>query len=362
MKFSIQINQYAAQESFEDLTISDLSIFDLFTYMQGSPSSIYKIVDDKKYILMHYKFIISQLPILKIKTRQGVYKKLSKLEEAGLLIRLDEGKKNGDSYYCSGKNYDLMFIKYIDQKVATPVTTSQPQLPSSNSSSQGGNSSSQDCQPQLPNSELELHNKVVDRYNKEDIKESEGTRSNDLNSIQEKAGNKSYDDPLSGMTATVKNKYHLLKEDDPLTEKTINDELGIYLWNGLFDKYKNDVYPERWKAVRLQIKKFITNLFEKGHLNNQFYDINRRIENWIQGDINKWECWPNHEWNKTKEDITSNAKLSDEMPKGFDKRYLSTCEGKQLTEYKKHLYSQGYTSKYVPTEGTLWFKDHKRVN
>lgn len=342
MKFSIQINQFAAQEGFEDLTISDLSIFDLFSFMNGSTSVIYKIVDNKKYILMHYKYIIGQLPILKIKTRQGVYKKLAKLEEVGLIEKLKEDKKNSDSYYCSGVNYDLMFIKYTDQKVVTPVTTSEPQLPSSNSSCQSGNSSSQGCQPQLPISELELHNKGEEEIYKEEIKESVGNTRSNLNSIQESYGNASVDPLETSLTADVKNKYTNLT---PEAKKELWNELRKTIWDYAGSRnWLDDNYPKRWEILELAIKDFVGHHIDKNSFENAFFNYERKLTQWIDKDVLRESSIPYSIWNKTKEDLKGKIKVdsNSDLPNYYDEQLYNSLAGEQLTAYKKKLYKEGY--------------------
>lgn len=101
-KYTIHINQLAVLENGFDLDIIDLAIFDEIKDFAHSGECKITIINGEPYYWITPQKIMSDLPLLKIKTRQSVYNRLDKLIKAGILKRDDSGK---NALYAFGKNY-----------------------------------------------------------------------------------------------------------------------------------------------------------------------------------------------------------------------------------------------------------------
>lgn len=108
MKYNISINQYAVIKSGLDLDIIDLSIFDFIKDFANSQGCVKIQTPEGIYFWISHKLIIEALPLLKIKTAQGVIKRIENLINSGVLVKHDNCQIYSKTLYCFGKNYDLL--------------------------------------------------------------------------------------------------------------------------------------------------------------------------------------------------------------------------------------------------------------
>lgn len=85
MKYNIHIPQKEAIMISEDLDIIDMAIFDFIQYFSSTNSCRKIYEDDFVYFWIAYDLIIDEMPILKIKTKDAIYRRIQKLVSVNLL-------------------------------------------------------------------------------------------------------------------------------------------------------------------------------------------------------------------------------------------------------------------------------------
>ena len=109
MQYLIGINQKQLLEICPNLDIQDAAIFDFISKYIGTNSIEKIIVEGKIYYWVSYKKIINELPILGIKSKSSIYKKIEKLINAELLERYQDNQLAGKTYFGAGKYYEYAF-------------------------------------------------------------------------------------------------------------------------------------------------------------------------------------------------------------------------------------------------------------
>jgi len=108
MKWSWQINQKAVDEHKLDLDVIDLSIFELLKDFSHSKQCQKIVEGDKIYYLFSWKLVVTQQPILKLKTRRSVTKRYENLKKAAIIESHLHNKSLRGMWFCWGENYDLL--------------------------------------------------------------------------------------------------------------------------------------------------------------------------------------------------------------------------------------------------------------
>lgn len=108
MKRTILINQQAVVEAGLDLDFIDLVIFDYIKDFAHSDKITKVQLSDGVYFWVSHTKIMEDLPLLNIKTKAGIVKRIERLINAGLLIRSEESVTLQKSVYRFGPAYDLM--------------------------------------------------------------------------------------------------------------------------------------------------------------------------------------------------------------------------------------------------------------
>lgn len=128
MKYTIHINQKAATEHFPDLDIVDLAIFDFIKDFTNSKVCNKMTTDNGTYFMVKWSLIVQQLPILGIKTRVGIYKRIKKLEQANIIIPNPTNQIDRNSWYKWGVNYDLLIFTNTNNVLTDVNSTSNDRL------------------------------------------------------------------------------------------------------------------------------------------------------------------------------------------------------------------------------------------
>lgn len=110
MKYTIDINQKSAFDlgMVDILDIVDLSIFAAFRDFANGTRCEKMMVGKKVYFWIAYDLIIYELPFCRIKTKDGVYRRMKNLEAANIIEFHPDNQKMGKSFFCWGANYDAM--------------------------------------------------------------------------------------------------------------------------------------------------------------------------------------------------------------------------------------------------------------
>lgn len=108
MKRTLLINQQAAVESGLDVDFTDLIIFDYIKDFANSSKIMRVQIGERQYFWLSHTKIMEDLPLLGIKTKMGIMKRLERLINAGLLLKAPESQQAQKSLYCFGPLYDVM--------------------------------------------------------------------------------------------------------------------------------------------------------------------------------------------------------------------------------------------------------------
>lgn len=123
MKYNININQKAVIDLNLHLDVVDMAIFDFIKDFSNSKGCLKVFIEGKQYFWISHSKIISDLPIIRITSRQGIIKRINKLIDSELIERIEVDLQK--SYYCFGKNYDgVIFVADVQQPFTPPVNQS----------------------------------------------------------------------------------------------------------------------------------------------------------------------------------------------------------------------------------------------
>lgn len=125
MKYTILINQYSAVANGLNLDLIDLAIFDFIKDFVNSTSCIKMHTPEGIYFWVSHKLIIEEMPLLNIKTNQGLLKRIDNLINAGVLMKHPNCEKYRQTLYRFGENYSLLMFKKND--LQSPTEDYNPQ-------------------------------------------------------------------------------------------------------------------------------------------------------------------------------------------------------------------------------------------
>lgn len=125
MKYTILINQYAAVTNGLNLDLIDLAIFDFIKDFANSSSCVKMQMQEGVYFWISHKLILEEMPLLNIKTNQGLIKRIDNLINAGILRKHPNCDKYRQTLYSFGENYDLLAFANMDLQPTTKVDNPQ---------------------------------------------------------------------------------------------------------------------------------------------------------------------------------------------------------------------------------------------
>lgn len=91
-----------------DVDMVDLAIFDMLKDYAHAPVCKKMQDDGKNYFSVPYKKVLEELPLLPIKTPDGVYRRYKKLELAGLIEMHENNARMAMVWFSWGRNYSKM--------------------------------------------------------------------------------------------------------------------------------------------------------------------------------------------------------------------------------------------------------------
>lgn len=128
MKYTILINQYAAVTNGLNLDLIDLAIFDFIKEFANSQKCVKMQTPEGVYFWVSHKLVLEAMPLLNIKTNQGLMKRIDNLIKAGILRKHPNCNRYKQTLYAFGKNYDLLAFANIDLQPTTKVDNPQRKL------------------------------------------------------------------------------------------------------------------------------------------------------------------------------------------------------------------------------------------
>lgn len=122
-KWNILINQRAALELGLNLDLIDLAIFDYIKGFVLSNKCTKVNTEEGTFYWVSHKNIKDSMPLLNIKSDQGIVNRIKKLIDAGLLFKYARCDEFGKTLYSFGPNYDSFeFFDTPQQNLGVPQT------------------------------------------------------------------------------------------------------------------------------------------------------------------------------------------------------------------------------------------------
>lgn len=137
MKYTILINQYAAVTNGLNLDLIDLAIFDFIKDFANSQSCVKMQTPEGVYFWVSHKLVLEAMPLLNIKTNQGLIKRIDNLINAGILRKHQNCDIYRQTLYAFGENYDLLAFANIDLQPTKKVDNPQQKLMGTHNESLG---------------------------------------------------------------------------------------------------------------------------------------------------------------------------------------------------------------------------------
>jgi len=112
--FTLNISQQDVIEHGLDVDLIEMAIYTLFKHIAISGVSSRLTKYGITYYQFTAKFVIEQLPIIGITTRQNIFKRMQKLIAAGLIEVYPDNKKEGVSFFTFGKMHYVLHDKAVN--------------------------------------------------------------------------------------------------------------------------------------------------------------------------------------------------------------------------------------------------------
>lgn len=125
MRFSFSIDQKSIIESKLDLDIIDFSIMRVLAdfALSGRCKTMHE--NDLTWYYLHWKLVPEQIPILGIKSRRGVLKRIHKLKDCNVLIAHSSNQKRNHSWFRLGSGYDLLTFGRVNNNAQVNKQTKE---------------------------------------------------------------------------------------------------------------------------------------------------------------------------------------------------------------------------------------------
>lgn len=118
MKYIITINQAAAAKVAPDLDYNDLAIYDFIKSFVTSGNCAAIQDGGRTYYWIAHTTIMSELPLLHIKSKSGIVARIGNLINAGILEKYEKCESVGRSYYAFGPSAAMLETSTPTQKNA----------------------------------------------------------------------------------------------------------------------------------------------------------------------------------------------------------------------------------------------------
>lgn len=101
------VNNVSLVKNFSSLDYNDIAILSTIEELLNLNEIERYEIDGNMWFNLPYNLLMEELPNLKIKTKMGMFKRLNKLVEVGLLKRCPKSKELNLSLYYFGEKYPL---------------------------------------------------------------------------------------------------------------------------------------------------------------------------------------------------------------------------------------------------------------
>ena len=107
------------------LDIKDLNILRYIIDFYHTGKMTKKTINGKEYFWIKYQNIIEQLPLLELKTKDSIYRRLSKLVNAGILDHVTLKIKGTFSFYRFTEKIDCLIYSDYSDEIKYPIGSNQ---------------------------------------------------------------------------------------------------------------------------------------------------------------------------------------------------------------------------------------------
>ena len=177
MQYNININQRAAVENGFDLDVIDLAIFDFIKDFGCSPNCTQLHTDEGLYMWISHKLIINNLPLIGIKSSQGIIRRIDKLVECKLITKHPRCEQLSKTLYRFGVNYNLMIFdthnpnaQPLHKNIDPPQNPSSPPLNETLSDNINNNNNIMDKSSGEP--AISFKSKIFTKWSRDEFKAS----------------------------------------------------------------------------------------------------------------------------------------------------------------------------------------------
>lgn len=125
MKYTITINQYAAIKNGLNLDLIDLAIFDFIKDFAHNSNCVKMQTPEGVYFWISHKLVMQEMPLLNIKTNQGLIKRINNLINAGILKKHPHCERYGKTLYYFGDKCDLLSFSNEYTQPSTEIDNPQ---------------------------------------------------------------------------------------------------------------------------------------------------------------------------------------------------------------------------------------------
>lgn len=138
MKYNIYINQRAIIELNKSLQykldLKDATLLDWLINFSKEKRSIKKVIKNKEYFWGSYGIMITQNPLLNIKDKETISKRIKKIQIAGLIEKyLDRDDGNKTYFNITPKCYNLLESRNLPAQKSKPTRSKGDTLPAQKS-------------------------------------------------------------------------------------------------------------------------------------------------------------------------------------------------------------------------------------
>lgn len=172
-KYKISIDQHAAVVNgfAKDLDLIDLAIFDFIKDFANSPNCAKIQTQAGVFFWISHKLVLEQMPLLKIKTKRGLMKRIDNLINAGILRKHPDSNRYNKTLYSFGENYDLLLFANEDLHTPTKDNTYEQKFAPMNENSctyeqKFGGPMNKSSEDNIYNNNID-NNKKKEKYKKE---------------------------------------------------------------------------------------------------------------------------------------------------------------------------------------------------
>ena len=205
-KYKISIDQHAAVVNgfAKDLDLIDLAIFDFIKDFANSPNCAKIQTQAGVFFWISHKLVLEQMPLLKIKTKRGLMKRIDNLINAGILSKHPDSNRYNKTLYSFGENYDLLVFANEDLQIPTKDDTYEQKFAPMNENSYtyeqkfGG--------PMNKSSEDNIYNDNIDNNIKKEKykKEKKESPENKFSVILDESENINFEESKQTKTQTLR--------------------------------------------------------------------------------------------------------------------------------------------------------------